>query len=77
MSHDWASTSTTSEVISATYVEKVIKAIADRMQYSQENQRVLEQQVKPIDHTHVGSVVATIQPLNALQRNWNLYMENL
>ena len=36
MSHDQASTSTASEVIFATYVEEVIKAIGDRMQHSQE-----------------------------------------
>ena len=41
MSHDQASTSTTSKVISATYVEEVIKARADRIQDSQEPQRFL------------------------------------
>ena len=44
MSHDQARTSTPSDVIYATYVEEVIKAIADRMQNSQEPQRVWEQQ---------------------------------
>ena len=43
MSHNQASTSTVSDVISATYVEEVIKAIVDRMQNSQETQRVWEQ----------------------------------
>ena len=45
MPHDQASTCTASEVISATYVDEVIKAIAGIMQNSQEPQRVWEQQV--------------------------------
>ena len=42
MPHDQASTSIASEVISATCVEKVIKAIADRIQNTDEPQRVWE-----------------------------------
>ena len=38
-------------MISTTYVEEVIKAIVDRMQYSQEHQRFLEQQVAKRPYT--------------------------